>query len=128
MSWQTLIAVGSGGFLGAIMRMLTTGFINRHVPHDLPFGTLCVNLIGSFILGAFYAYFSTQDLPAPMKLFIATGFLGAFTTYSTFALETFILIGEKTVILAFFNMALNVFGTVLAAAAGYKIMQGVLAL
>ena len=51
MSWQTILAIGSGGFIGAILRAYFNGLISHRLPHDLPFGTLGVNLIGSFIMG-----------------------------------------------------------------------------
>lgn len=122
MSWPTLLAIGSGGFIGAVMRAWVSGLANRHIPHDLPIGTLTVNMLGSFIMGLIFAWFSTQPgIPQHIKSFISTGFLGAFTTYSTFAIETFILLNGKTWAWALSNMALNVFGTILAAAAGYKI-------
>lgn len=103
------------------------GLSNRYIPHDIPFGTLSVNLIGSFLMGALFAYFaSTPHISPTVKSFLSTGLLGAFTTYSTFAMETFTLMGEKTIILAISNMALNLFGTILAAGAGYKLFQSLL--
>lgn len=57
MSWQTILAIGSGGFIGAISRAYLNGLINRNLPHDLPFGTLGVNIIGSLILGVLFALF-----------------------------------------------------------------------
>ena len=88
MSWQTLLAIGSGGFLGSIMRAYLNGVVNRHLPHTLPFGTLGVNLIGSFIIGLLFALFMhTSTFSPTMKSFLTTGFLGGLTTYSTFAIE-----------------------------------------
>jgi len=57
MSLTTLLAIGSGGFIGAVLRAYLNGFISHRVPHDLPFGTLGVNLIGSFVMGVLVAYF-----------------------------------------------------------------------
>ena len=57
MSWQTILAIGSGAFIGAVLRAYLNGVVNHHLPHTLPFGTLSVNLIGSFIIGALFAYF-----------------------------------------------------------------------
>lgn len=50
MSWQTFLAIGSGGFIGAVLRAYLNGAISHRVPHELPFGALGVNLIGSFIM------------------------------------------------------------------------------
>ncbi|MBP9493207.1 MAG: CrcB family protein, partial [Sulfurospirillum sp.] len=65
MSWQTLLAIGSGGFLGSIMRAYLNGVVNRHLPHTLPFGTLGVNLIGSFIIGLLFALFMHTSTFSP---------------------------------------------------------------
>lgn len=120
MSWQTILAIGSGGFLGAIARSWINGQINHHLPHTLPFGTLGVNLLGSLVIGILFAYFSfTPQLSVHVKSFLTTGFLGALTTYSTFAMETVFLLGGGQFLLGMANMALNLFGSVLMASTGY---------
>ena len=124
MSWQTVLAIGSGGFLGAISRSYINGFINHRVAHELPFGTLGVNLLGSFIIGVLFAIFSNTDIfSVHTKSFLTTGFLGALTTYSTFAMESFFLFQGGSYTLAFLNMALNLFGTVLMAGIGFISIQ-----
>jgi len=120
MSWQTILAIGSGGFIGAVLRAWLNGLINSRVPHDLPFGTLGVNLIGSLIMGILFAYFMYSTLfSLHVKSFLSTGMLGALTTYSTFAIESFVLLHGGHLMLGLSNMALNVFGTVAMAAAGF---------
>ncbi|MEA2072385.1 MAG: CrcB family protein [Campylobacterota bacterium] len=124
MSWQTILAIGSGGFLGATLRAYLNGVINSKVAHTLPFGTLGVNLLGSFIMGSLFAYFMyTNVLSVHMKSFLTTGLLGALTTYSTFAMETFWLIEGGSLLLAATNMALNVFGTVFMAGSGFYLVN-----
>ncbi len=120
MSWQTILAIGSGGFIGAVLRSYINGLISHRVPHDLPFGTLGVNLLGSFIMGTLIAYFMyTTLLSVHVKSFLTTGILGALTTYSTFAIESFLLLEGGSIMLAFVNISLNVFGTILMAGSGY---------
>ncbi len=122
MSWQTILAVGSGGFLGAILRVWLNGAISHRVPHDLPYGTLGVNLIGSFIMGILLAYFMYTTLfSVNMKSFLSTGVLGALTTYSTFAIESFLLLSGGHLLLGLANMGLNTFGTVLMAGGGFML-------
>ena len=123
MSWQTILAIGSGGFIGAVSRAYLNGLISHRVPHDLPFGTLGVNLIGSFIMGSLVAYFMYVSLPVHLKSFLTTGILGALTTYSTFAIESFLLFEGGSFALALTNMALNVFGTVVMAGSGYYVVN-----
>lgn len=120
MNWLTLLAVASGGALGAVSRMLINGFVNRHIPHALPFGTLVVNLVGSLAIGALFAWFHLNTSLSPhLKSFLVTGLLGALTTYSTFAIESFFLLESGHYGHAFANMALNLFGTILMAGVGY---------
>ncbi len=124
MSWQTILAIGSGGFLGSVLRAYLNGVINRQLPHMLPFGTLGVNVIGSFIIGVLFALFMHTSVFSPtMKSFLTTGILGGLTTYSTFAIETFWLFNQGSLMLALANALLNLFGTIIAAGSGYKIID-----
>ncbi|MGM0534006.1 MAG: fluoride efflux transporter FluC [Campylobacterota bacterium] len=128
MSTATIIAAGSGGFFGAVARLYLVGFVNRHLPHTLPFGTLLVNITGSFLLGiVFGLLYLSGGLSAHMKTFIATGFLGAMTTYSTFAMESFFLFQGGSYLLLAVNVALSVFGTIAAAGTGYLLITKVFA-
>ncbi len=124
MNYQTLLAIGSGGFLGAVSRAYLSGVFNKLIPNALPFGTLGVNLLGSFIMGVLFCYFNqTMTLSPHIKSFLTTGFLGALTTYSTFAIESFYLLESGSFFLALTNICLNTIGTILCAGAGFKISQ-----
>ena len=79
MNFYYVLAVGTGGFLGAIARYYTSQKLNKAEVDHLPLGTLAVNLIGSFLLG-FILSIGLKDI---YILLIGTGFLGAFTTFST---------------------------------------------
>ena len=127
MTLSTIIAVGTGGFAGAVTRAWLNGIISHHFPHTVPIGTLGVNLVGSFVMGVLVAYFMYTTLfSVHVKSLLSTGFLGALTTYSTFAIETVMLLqgGQFSVALA--NMALNTFGTVMMAGGGYWMASSVL--
>lgn len=123
-SWQTLLAIGSGGFLGAILRAYLSGLVNQHASFfNLPLGTLGVNLFGSFAMGVLFAYFVQSTLSLPLKSFLSTGILGALTTYSTFAIESFVLLHGGHFLAAAANMGFNLFGTVLFAGLGFKLTR-----
>lgn len=124
MSWQTILAIGSGGFLGAVLRAYVNGVISHRMPHDIPFGTLGVNLIGSFIMGLLIAYFMYTTLfSVNVKSFLTTGILGGFTTYSAFAIESFFLINGGNIAMALANISLNAFGSIFMAGSGFYIVK-----
>jgi len=124
LSWLTILAIGSGGFLGSVLRAYLNGIVNKHLPHDLPFGTLGVNLIGSLLIGVLFAFFTYTTLfSTPVKSFLTTGILGGLTTFSTFALETFWLFNQGSLMLGIANTLLNVLGTIIAAGSGFKITE-----
>lgn len=88
MSVQMLVAVAAGGALGAVGRYL----VMPGVGHGFPYGTLAVNLIGSFALGALIEISALAWSPSEeMRAFLAAGVLGAFTTFSTFSMDTVVL-------------------------------------
>ncbi|MDD5359818.1 MAG: fluoride efflux transporter CrcB [Sulfurovaceae bacterium] len=123
MNLGLIIAVGSGGALGAIARMLVNGFASKNFSNYLPYGTIMVNLSGSLIIGMLFAYFHHHPtLPPNIKSFLVTGFLGALTTYSTFAIESFFLLESGKFLQAFSNIAINLIGTIALSALGYLLV------
>lgn len=120
LSSSTIIAIGCGGFIGAISRAYVNSIVAKNFPHDLPLATLSVNIIGSFLVGILIALFMQYSVSDSTRGFFITGFLGALTTYSTFAIESYFLLGNSLG-LAIINIALNLFGTIIAAGSGYKL-------
>jgi len=126
MKFDTYLAIGIGGFIGAILRAYTAGIVNHAFKHDIPFGTLAVNLIGSFILGVLIGLIQSSVIQNPyMKSLLTTGMMGAFTTFSTFAVESFFLIKNGLLIEALTYISLNLFGSIILAAAGYKTIEAI---
>ncbi len=109
--WMALI-VGIGGFIGAVLRFS----IHTAVPADkFPWGTLAVNIIGSFILGyMFFAYAFDGSLSNEWRAFLGIGVLGAFTTMSTFSFETMELFQNNETASAMTNIRLNIGGSLMA--------------
>ncbi len=122
LNWSMILAIGVGGFIGAIARAYAVHYTNRYFPIEFPLGILLVNLIGSFLAGVLFAYFSNYPLSVNLKAFLTTGFLGALTTYSTFAIESYLLLGTS-IYIAIANITLNLVGTILAAGSGFKLMH-----
>lgn len=123
MNLSLIIAVGSGGALGALARMFVNGFASKNLSNYLPYGTIIVNLSGSLIIGMLFAYFHHHPtLSSNVKSFLVTGFLGALTTYSTFAIESFFLLESGKYAQALSNIAINLIGTIALSAIGYLLV------
>ncbi len=121
-NWQILLAVGSGGFLGSICRLYVNTIVVKNFPHVLPFATLGVNVVGSFLIGLLIALFLYFTPSETVRIFLITGFLGALTTYSTFAIESFFLL-NSSLWYGILNIILNVVGSIVAAGSGYKLLH-----
>ena len=102
------LIVSLGAALGGGLRYWVSNATYKFLPSTFPYGTLAVNLIGSFILGILIFVFDQKGLITPgMKLFLAVGFCGGFTTFSTFSLETINLIKDSQFIGGLLNILLN---------------------
>lgn len=111
-----MLFVGLGGFCGAVARY---GVGRLFSGSTFPMATLCVNVLGSLLIGFFVVTLSVRDSGAePLRLFLIVGFLGAFTTFSTFSMETLNLLQGDTWIKAFVNIMANVSLCLLAVAVG----------
>ena len=121
LNWQTLLAVGSGGFIGATLRFYVGVVVSQKFPNDIPLATLGVNIVGSFFMGMLVAIFIIYTPSHLVRLFLLTGFLGALTTYSAFAIESYFLL-NTSLLLGLLNIALNLLGSIIAAAIGYKLL------
>lgn len=104
--WLKLLLVGGGGFVGAIARFVTTGAIYRAVPAAyFPFGTLVVNIVGSFLIGLLAGLVDTRMFwNEEVRALIFIGVLGSFTTFSTFSYETVTLF-QSSPLKSGFNIA-----------------------
>jgi len=102
---RQLIAVAAGGAGGAVMRWLVASGIQRMAGGSFPWGTLVVNALGSFMLGFLFVWLIERSSASELiRLAITVGFLGAFTTFSTYSLESIRLLQEGAFTLAFGNI------------------------
>jgi CrcB protein len=103
------LVVGMGGFIGANIRYFLGRWAAQKWGTDFPYGTFVINVSGSFILGLFATLAARLAWNDAWRLLVAIGFVGAFTTFSTFEYETFELIRQNNLARA----GVNVLGSVL---------------
>jgi CrcB protein len=114
--------VGLGGFLGANARYLLGGWVATRLSPAFPYGTFVVNISGSFILGLVMGALEGHVLSPAVRLSVAIGFVGAYTTFSTWTYETIQLIENGSLLLAatnaFGSLALGIGAVIAGLAAG----------
>ena len=110
-----ILAIAGGGALGALGRFWVSIGVYRILGRDFPWGTLAVNTLGSFLMGLLFVLFIERlAAGSEVRAAVLVGFLGAFTTFSTFSLETIALIEEGDLGRAFLNMWVSVLICLLA--------------
>jgi CrcB protein len=98
-----------GGALGAAMRYVVANWVYAWLGRDFPYGTLSVNVIGSFLMGVLTVLVMQKSAIDPvLKLGVMVGFLGAFTTFSTFSIDTLNLLEKGAIMLAMVNVFISV--------------------
>ena len=98
-----------GGGLGATLRYGMSGMVHRIMGSDFPYGTLVVNILGCLLIGALMSVTEDRILLHPrMRLFLAIGLLGGFTTFSTFSYETVALLRSGAFLYGMLNVLLSV--------------------
>lgn len=120
---QAIFAIGLGSFIGGISRYLLTQFVHTNTAGVFPFATLSVNLIGCFLIGLILGFGDKVTLSNEFKLFLATGILGGFTTFSAFSLETVNLVRDGQVFHAASYVGASVGLGILATLAGILITR-----
>ncbi len=119
-----LVAVAVGGAAGALARYGLTTLVYRWLGTGFPYGTLCVNVLGSLLLGMVFVAAERRGLGEPMRLALGVGLLGAFTTFSTFSMDTLVLLQQGQVVRAGLYVLVSVAVCLAAAGAGMMVMRG----
>jgi len=121
MGWCDIVLVFFGGGMGAACRFAVSCLMNRFAVGAFPAGTVAVNLAGCFLIGLCYAFVGGRLLTPGARLFAMTGFLGGFTTFSTFSLETVNALKNGFAILALTNVAVSVIAGLLLTVLGIRV-------
>ncbi|MCX7085505.1 MAG: fluoride efflux transporter CrcB [Methylococcales bacterium] len=111
-----LISIALGGAFGAVLRFLMSAGLYQWLGRGFPYGTLAVNLVGSFLIGLLTEALILQRIAIAVeyRAAILVGFIGAFTTFSTFSLETIYLLEQGNLTKAGLNVLLSVIGCLIA--------------
>ena len=125
---MSYILVFIGGGLGSAARYFVNTVFKNFTNSYFPFATLTVNVVGSFLMGIVTAliahkFFNNSE---QMRLILTVGFLGGFTTFSSFSIETLTLLGKHQIFYAFTNVAANFTFGLLAAYFGIILMKNIL--
>lgn len=122
---MTVLYIALGAAVGAPLRFLTDIVIQRRHDSVFPWGTLAVNVVGSFLFGAIAALAAEGELGAGAVAGLGVGFCGALTTYSTFAYETLRLIDGGARLFALANVGFSVAAGLGAATVGWTLGSAV---
>lgn len=121
---KTLLLIGSGGFLGTIIRYLSQIFLQRLFQTTFPIGTMTVNILGSFIIGIVFALSEKSNLlTSETRLFLTVGFCGGFTTFSAFSYNIMTLAKDSGAIINLIYISGSIILGVLAVYLGIVVIK-----
>lgn len=116
---RSILVVGAGGFIGTVARFLISRYFQENISSVFPWGTFTVNLIGCLLIGIIYGISEKGDfLSADLRLFLTVGICGGFTTFSTLANDSFLLLRQDEWIRFALYTSLSFFLGLLAVYAG----------
>jgi CrcB protein len=120
---KILLVIGAGSFIGGIMRYLVSLVIQNRVISTFPFGTLVVNITGCFLIGVVFGMAEKGNLNVEWRLFLATGVLGGFTTFSAFSNETVAMFKDGQLWYAFTYIIASILAGLLATFTGIMLIK-----
>lgn len=124
--FKMFLIVGIGSFFGGGLRFLTQQFLAKVISIPFPFGTMTVNIVGSLIIGIIFGLSLKNDMVSlNMKLLLATGFCGGFTTFSSFSLETLNLLKDGQFFYAFSYVGISILIGFFATFVGIQLIKAI---
>jgi len=117
-----IIFIGLAGFVGTLARYWLSGVVGKRYGETFPYGTFAVNAIGCLLAGFLFYLMYDRFLTSPTsRSVVFIGFLGGFTTFSSYGLQTFTLLRDGEIFLALLNIGLSNIGGLFLVWAGYKL-------
>jgi CrcB protein len=110
---NTLIWIATGGLVGTLSRYVLSTWVDERSHSSFPYGTLAVNLVGCFVAGLLFPLFERSGIPTNLRLAVFTGFLGGFTTFSAYGLQTVVLANGGMLPMAAINVVVSNLGGLL---------------
>jgi len=120
---KLILAVGLGSFIGGVSRYLVTLFIQNKFLSTFPYGTMFVNILGCFLIGVIYALSDKGNVSPVWRLFLATGIMGGFTTFSSFSNETVSMLRDAEYVPAFSYVAFSIIMGLAATFGGISLIK-----
>ncbi len=120
---KIVLLVGFGSFIGGMSRYLVTLFVQNKILSTFPYGTLAVNIIGCFLIGVIYGLSERGNVNPEWRLFLATGIMGGFTTFSSFSNETVSMLRDAEYLPAFSYVAFSVIVGLAATFGGISLIK-----
>lgn len=121
---RTILYIGCGSFVGGVMRFLLSRYVQSGIAGAFPWGTLAVNLIGCLLMGLLYGIMERGNIgDEDLRLFLTVGVCGGFTTFSTFAMDGFMLLKWESLLPLLGYLAVSVVGGILLFFLGYTLIR-----
>ncbi len=120
---KIILAIGAGSFLGGVSRYLISQFVQAKFLSTFPFGTFVVNITGCLLIGLVFGLSERGNISPEWRLFLATGFLGGFTTFSAFSNETIAMLRDGQLLSAATYVGASVLVGLVATFIGFSITK-----
>ncbi|HNY02315.1 MAG TPA: fluoride efflux transporter CrcB [Bacteroidales bacterium] len=120
---RILLAIGTGSFIGGTLRYLLSQFLQERALHSFPVGTFTVNILGCLAIGIVFGFSDRGILGQEARMFLATGLLGGFTTFSAFSNESFMMLRDGQYTYAFLYIAGSLLIGIAATFLGYSLVK-----